>query len=239
MDIRRIIDLRARDDREVPAILLTPEPDRSGAVLVHDFGGCKEDLLSLLVELGQLGVAVVAIDLAGHGNNKSVIGPRVLHEVEAALSFMRRRFEHVGCAGVGFGARLALMSSADYVAAVSPIAVATPGGAGELQELLSEIGPVRPHYRPCLLLCGEHDPSAVIRAVEEFHLLLPRSEVRQVPTGALAGNANRGVNDLPGRMIGEILSLNAQAVEVIARWLAQMPGFLRFAAAQESRSSAV
>ncbi len=60
MDIRRVIDLRARDDREVPAILLTPEPARSGTVLVHDFGGCKEDLLRLLVELGQLGVAVAA-----------------------------------------------------------------------------------------------------------------------------------------------------------------------------------
>lgn len=239
MDIRRVIDLRARDDREVPAILLTPEPARSGTVLVHDFGGCKEDLLRLLVELGQLGVAVAAIDLAGHGNNKSVIGPRVLHEVEVALSYMRRRFEHVGCAGVGFGVRLALMSSADYVAAVSPIAAVTPGEAGELQELLSELGPVRPHHRPCLLLCGKHDPSAVLRTVEDFHLSLPRSEVRQVPTGVPAGIASRGVNDLPRRMIDEILNLNAQAVEVIARWLAQMPGFLRLTAAQDGRGSTV
>lgn len=244
MDLRRISSLRCRDERPIPALSITPEPVRGGAVLVHDFGTCKERMLRMAFSLGEMGVACLAFDLAGHGENRSAMGPRIRQELEAALGYMRRRTPFVGCAGIGFGGRLALMSSADFVVGIVPLLGVRMFGeeqwvrkeverAGTLMEsdegeLLAELGPLQPKSKPCLLLYPEDEDAAVLESAFAFRAEHPASEIRKLavsrkPRGNVAGPET---SPFKARQIRRDLPFNRDAAEITARWLAQLPAFL-------------
>jgi hypothetical protein len=220
MEIRPVMDLRTPAGSAVPAVEIIPKPVRGGVVLLHAYGGCKEQMLWLAYEMAKLGVCSLAIDLAGHGENRLPAGPQMLDEVEAAVDYMRQEFELVGCGGAGLGGRLALMSSADYMAAIAPAipaqATARASGnappptvreprAGYLPVLLRELGPVAPCERQCLLIGSEHGQA---RCRGELQEALAHAELRYVsaPDGDLA--------------------MNAVALGIAARWMAQIPGLL-------------
>jgi hypothetical protein len=240
MDLRRVSNLRCKDERPIPALTITPDPVRSGAVLVHDFGACKERMLRMGFALGEMGVACLAIDLAGHGENHSALGPRVRHELEAAVEYMRSRTTSVGCAGVGFGARLALMSSADYIVAVMPLLGVRMFGQEqwvreEVQrlgteieslegDLLLELGPLQPQPNPCLFLYREDEDQSVMQTAFAFHAAHPDSELRKVRLSHSRNEAN-------ARLTRRELPFNRDTADITARWLAQLPSFLHPAGA--------
>jgi pimeloyl-ACP methyl ester carboxylesterase len=111
------------------------------------------------------GTAALAIDLCGHGENMAPIGPGMRDEVEAAVAFLRR-FGKTAAVGHSLGGRLALMSSADVMVAMSPSVMVqmSPQGkwmfenlpspgvrephTGYVLELLEKLGPVPSHGRP-------------------------------------------------------------------------------------------
>ena len=123
MNLQRVCDLAAPDGCSIPAILICPDSPRSGTVLLHPYGTSKEHMLGLAFAIAEQGGAAIAIDNCGHGENMAAMGLHMLQEVDAAVAYMRQRFGTVGCAGLSIGGRLALMSSADHMVAMSPAVV--------------------------------------------------------------------------------------------------------------------
>jgi len=106
-------------DAKIPAVLISAAESVGAVVLVHGIGGCKEELLGLAWRLAEMGCASLVIDLRGHGENTLPLDFDVVSDVNAAIA-LAARFGPVAAVGHSMGGRLALLSSADYVFAISP-----------------------------------------------------------------------------------------------------------------------
>ena len=246
MKLDRITDLTAKDGHRVPACLLAPDSARGGAVLIPPYGGTKETMLGIAVSLADAGIAALAIDLCGHGENTTALGPVMRDEVESAVAYMRR-FGPVGAAGNSLGGRLALMSSADFMVAISPSVMAqmSPQGkwmfenfpspsvrepySGYVTELLEALGPVPSHDRPCLLLYAERDIPAILEGAAGLKATLPRSEVRHVTTEIRPDVKHEVglIRYMPRWLNHTELRFNQEAMSVTATWLAERCGKAR------------
>ncbi len=240
MQFQRVTDLTAPDGHSVPASLFLPESPRSGALLLHAYGAAKEHMYPLAVAVAEQQVATLAIDLCGQGRNTAAIGPRMVDEVEAGLRYVRRH-GRVAAIGISLGGRLALMSSADYMIAISPAVVAQvspqgkwmfenfpspavrepyPGYAIELLELL---GPVRGHDRACLLLYAERDIPAILDGAAGLKAVLPRAELRYITADLRPDvqHENGLIRYLPRWFNHGELKLNLQVLDLASRWVAE------------------
>jgi alpha-beta hydrolase superfamily lysophospholipase len=110
----------------VPCVLITPPAPAGAAVIVHGYGGSKEEQLGLAWRVAETGLAVCAIDLRGHGEHMLPLDLDVLADVEAAIRHCRN-YGKVTIIGHSTGGRLALLSSADAVIALSPAICPTYG----------------------------------------------------------------------------------------------------------------
>jgi len=198
MRFTRLRDLRSADGHPVPAYLLEPERPAGGIALAHGYGGAKEQMLGLAARLAEAGFAACCPDLRGHGEHPAPLGPGLLQDLEAAVGYCRR-YGRVAALGHSLGGRLALMSSADLLIAISPAipkrpsaegramlvafgstAVRTPDPAAILP-LLQALGPVPDSARPKLLLVAEGDVPSLLEGVAEASDALTAAE-RQVIT---------------------------------------------------------
>ena len=242
MNLERVTTLAAADGHYIPAYLLTPDftADSAcgGAVLIPPYGAAKEHMLGIAVKLGEAGIAALAIDLCGHGENHAAIGPAMRDEVESALRYVRR-FGPAAALGISLGGRLALMSSADCMVAISPsvVAAVSPQGKwmfenfpspavrepypGYVLELLDILGPVAPHDRPCLLLYAERDIPAILEGAKGLKASLSKSELRYV-TGNLHAEVqheNGFIRYLPRWFNHMELKFNDEVLAVTTGWL--------------------
>ncbi|HEY4719302.1 MAG TPA: alpha/beta fold hydrolase, partial [Candidatus Methylomirabilis sp.] len=179
MEFRRLTDLRSTDGHAVPAYAMLPERPRGGAAVVHGYGGCKEQMLGIAARLAEEGWAALALDLRGHGEHPAPLDEGVLQDLEAALNWLRR-YARVVAVGHSLGGRLALISSADLVVAISPAVASRPSEEGRqmllafgsttvrspspmyILELLRKMGEATQPGRPTLLLHGERDIPTLI-----------------------------------------------------------------------------
>lgn len=241
MELQRVTDLAAPDGHYIPALMLAPKVPAGGAVLLHPYGGNKEQMMGVALALAERGMAVLAIDNCGHGENQFALGPRpLLDEVEAAIAHVRR-FGPVSCSGISLGGRLALMSSADCMVAISPAVVSeiSPQGqwmfenfpspavrepyAGYVNELLRQLGPVAQHEKPCLLLYAERDIPMILAGAADLQRTLPRSEVAYVRRDLRPDvqHDNGLIRYLPRWFNHGELKFNQEVMAVSARWLAE------------------
>lgn len=238
MNVERVTALAAADGHNIPAYLLVPDSAQGGAVLIPPYGGTKEHMLGIAVTLGESGIATLAIDLCGHGENRTAIGPVMRDEVESAIRYVRR-FGPAAALGISLGGRLALMSSADCMVAISPSVVAaiSPQGkwmfetfpsptvrepyAGYVVELLEALGPVAPHDRPCLLLYAERDIPAILQGAQGLKTSLSKSEVRYVTNylHAEVQHDNGFIRYLPRWFNHMDLKFNYEVLAVTKDWL--------------------
>ncbi len=246
MKLERIANLVAKDGHAIPAVLVEPGSPRGGAVLIPPYGGTKETMLGIAVSLGEAGIASLGIDLCGHGENTAAIGPVMRDEVEAAVAFMRR-FGPVAAAGNSLGGRLALMSSADCMVAISPSVMAqmSPQGkwmfenfpsptvrepySGYVLKLLEALGPVPSHDRPCLLLYAERDIPAILEGASGLKSTLSGAELRHV-TAELRPDVQHEsgiIRYLPRWFNHTELRFNQEAMIVTARWIGERLGKAR------------
>lgn len=197
MQIQRLLDLKAPDGFGIPAIAVTPSSARQAVVLVHPTGGCKEQMVGIALQLSDDGISSLSLDLGSHGESDGTFGPRVSGEIDAALERLRSGFDLVGCVGVGSGARLALSSSADYVVAIdppsagivpprrqhfeTPFDVLADDLADPAAQFLTQLPPIAPSQRPCLLVVPEDDLASHF-LVRQLEPLLARAEARFVST---------------------------------------------------------
>lgn len=110
----------------VPCIFITPPAPVGIAVIVHGYGGSKEEQLGLAWRVAETGLAACAIDLRGHGEHMLPLDMKVLDDVEAAIRHCRS-YGKVTVIGHSMGGRMALLSSADAVIALSPAVCPTYG----------------------------------------------------------------------------------------------------------------
>ncbi|MGE5276572.1 MAG: alpha/beta hydrolase [Acidobacteriota bacterium] len=233
-------DLAAPDGHAIPGYLLSPESPRGGAVVCHGYGGSKEQMLGIAVAIAEKGTAALAIDLCGHGENRAPIGPAMRDEVEAAVAFLRR-FGRTAVVGHSLGGRLALMSSADVMVAMSPSVMVqmSPQGkwmfenlpspgvrepySGYVLELLEKLGPVAPHGRPCLLLYSERDIQPLLDGAAGLQALLPRAEKRLVSADIRPDVQHESglIRYLPRWFNHGELRFNPSACETAGAWLAE------------------
>ena len=243
MDFRRVTDLVAPGGYVIPAFLFLPESPQGGALVCHGYGGSKEHMMALAAAIAEKGIAALAIDLCGHGQNTTPIGPAMRDEVEAGVHYVRR----FGCAanvGISLGARLALMSSADCMVAISPAVVAeiSPQGKwmfenfpspgvrepypGYVAELLDALGPVPAHDRPCLLLYAERDIPSILQGAADLKAKFRGAEVRYI-TEDLRPDVQHEhglIRYLPRWFNHSELKFKLGVFETVSRWLAGLWG---------------
>lgn len=107
------------DGCKVPAILIQPADPQGAAVIVHGYGGNKEEQLGLGWRVAEAGLVACVIDLRGHGEHSLPLDGEVGADLDAAIRFCRL-FGKVVAIGHSFGGHLALFSNADYCIAISP-----------------------------------------------------------------------------------------------------------------------
>ena len=117
MNIKR--EIIQADGLEIPCVILTPPVSRGVAVIVHGYGGCKEEQLGLAWRVAETGVTACAIDHRGHGEHRLPLDEDVLRDVETAVEYCRT-FGEVAAIGHSSGGRLCLISSADFAVGISP-----------------------------------------------------------------------------------------------------------------------
>lgn len=240
MDLTRVTDLTSADGHNVPALLTAPASARGGAVLIPPYGATKEQMLGIAFALGESGIASLAIDLCGHGENRAPIGPVMRAEAEAAVCYMGR-FPHSAAVGASIGGRLALMTSAECMIAISPAVVTqiSPQGkwmfenfpspavrepySGYVVELLDQLGPVPSHDRPCLLLYAERDIPMILEGAPGLKAGLPGAEVRRLSSDLRpdVSHENGFIRYLPRWFNHGELKFNREVYEVAARWLGE------------------
>ncbi|MDS0527730.1 alpha/beta hydrolase [Clostridium sp. SHJSY1] len=108
------------NDISIPCIVLTPANIIGNALVIHGYGGCKEEQLGLAFRVSELGLRTLVIDLRGHGENVSLLDDNILVDVESIVEYCHNFGQKVVAIGHSLGARLALSSSADYSIAISP-----------------------------------------------------------------------------------------------------------------------
>jgi len=239
VEFQRPIGLTAPDGHTIPGFLLAPASPRGGAVVCHGYGGSKEQMLGIATTVAEKGIAVLAIDLCGHGENMAPIGPGMRDELEAGVAFVRR-FGRTAAIGHSLGGRLALMSSADVMVAMSPSVMMqmSPQGkwmfenlpspglrepySGYVLELLEKLGPIPSHDRPCLLLYSERDIQALLDSAPGLQAQLPSSEKRLVSLDIRPDvqHENGLIRYLPRWFNHSELKFNSSARETTAVWLA-------------------
>ena len=175
----------AGDGVETPAVWCLPSAPRAGVLLLHGYGGCKEEMLGPAWRLAEVGCAVCTIDLRGHGEHPAPLDMGVVADVEAALAGCRQYGPTVAI-GHSLGGRLALSSDADFVVALSPalgheFSEQTQGMLRELRSyrvreegmqvlpsLLKTLPDWRPTARPTLLVYGTRDVPEIAAACKEW-----------------------------------------------------------------------
>jgi len=237
-DYIRVTDLAAPDGHNIPAVLFAPSSPRGAAVVVHGYGASKREMLGVATALAEKRIAALAIDLCGHGENRFAIGAAMRGEVDAAVAYARR-FGKVAVVGHSLGGRLALMSQADLMVAMSPSVMVqmSPQGkwmfenlpapgirepySGYVLELLEALGPVPPHDRECLLLYSERDLQALLDGAGDLQAHLPRAEKRIVGEDIRPDvqHENGFIRYLPRWFNHLELRFNAAACDAAAEWL--------------------
>jgi pimeloyl-ACP methyl ester carboxylesterase len=240
MNFERITTLTAPDGHNIPAYLLAPDSPCGGAVLIPPYGSTKEQTLGIAVAIGDAGIASLSIDLCGHGENRTALGPVMRDEIESAVRYVRR-FGRAAAIGISLGGRLALMSSADCMVAISPAVVAEISAQGKWMfenfpspavrepysgyviELLELLGPVPAHDRPCLLLYAERDIPAILQGAAGLKANLSRSDLRYVTTDLRPDitHENGLIRYLPRWFNHGELKFNSEALSITAGWLAE------------------
>jgi hypothetical protein len=239
MEFQRVSDLTAPDGHAIPAFLFSPASPRGGAVVCHGYGGSKEEMLGIAVAVAEKGTAALVIDLCGHGENMALIGPAMRDELEAALAYVRR-YGRTAVVGHSLGGRLALMSSADVMVAMSPSVMVqmSPQGKwmfenlpspgvrepymGYVIELLEKLGPVPSHDRPCLLIYSERDLKALLDGADGLQAQLCSAEKRLISADIRPDVQHESglIRHLPRWFNHLELRFNLSACEAAGAWLA-------------------
>ena len=106
------------NDIVVPAIEMSSNSDKI-AMVIHGYGGNKEEIMGLSSYLYFNGVDSITIDLRGHGESTDDYSIRVLDDINELLEKYGDNKKTIAI-GHSLGGRLALLSKADLKIGISP-----------------------------------------------------------------------------------------------------------------------
>jgi alpha-beta hydrolase superfamily lysophospholipase len=119
-DDREIVRLDIPMSHEhLPALQIVPRGSVTAAVCVLHGSGCDKTFYAwrLADALVERGLAVLLIDLDGHGENpRPQSFPEMLADADVAIGWLRERYERVGLIGISLGGCIAARAVADGVA---------------------------------------------------------------------------------------------------------------------------
>lgn len=186
------------DARGTPAYFVEVESSQAGIVLLHSYGGNKEEMLGLGARIAEEGFSSLAGDLVGHGENPEPMSAQLAENARQCLYFMREKYGRVAAVGFSMGGRLAFFTEADVVVAISPGSSNPP--AERLKEtiamrghrvrespptlthdIINELGEVPFRERPTLIAYGEHDIADIIEGAKKLIAHIPGSEYLFIP----------------------------------------------------------
>ena len=187
----------------IPAWKVSPDvTPAADAALFHGYGSCKEAMLGLALTLAKAGLVCTIPDLPGHGEHSGSFGPGVVDEVRAAVE-LARRHGSVMAVGHSLGGRLALLSGADAVVALSPALPQEPSPEGmyalrtfsrpkvrqehpgQVVEVLRGLPVHLASDIPVLVVVGEEDIPGIRSACAELVASLARAELVRVADGMI------------------------------------------------------
>lgn len=108
------------DGVEVPSIVLTPDEFKAVAIVIHGYGGSKEEELGLSYRVAAAGFKTFAIDFRGHGENSLIFDENILLDLENLIRYCKEFGKKVVTIGHSLGGRISLVSKADYAIGISP-----------------------------------------------------------------------------------------------------------------------
>jgi len=197
------IELNQTPGAPRPAWHVAPDGSAlAGAAVFHAYGSSRDALLGLALALAEAGFSCVVPDLPGHGEHPDPLGPSILADARSAVRHARR-YGPVLAIGHSLGGRLALLSEADAVVAISPALPAQPSPEGiyaletfptprvrqehpgQIVDILRDLPKHSVSGSPVLLVIAEEDIPAIVAGVEELAGSLDNAEVLKVTEGML------------------------------------------------------
>lgn len=125
--------IRVVENKETPAIIVEPDKPKFTALLLHGYGGSKEEMLPIAYRLALVGIAGLAVDLPGHGQNKDLFNyDNAMGTVERVVSLHNPK----AVVGHSIGGRLGLKLGLPIVVISPPLTIAFAGSRAEMLKIL-------------------------------------------------------------------------------------------------------
>jgi Serine aminopeptidase, S33 len=106
----------------VPSVLIKPADSLGTVIIIHGYGGSKEEQLGLGWRISDAGFTSCLIDLPGHGENLDYFDGDIKLYVDSVTKYYQNKGK-TAVIGHSVGGRLSLTSQADYVIGISPTLV--------------------------------------------------------------------------------------------------------------------
>jgi hypothetical protein len=117
MNINRI--LIQKNGFNIPSIIIEPTDSLGIVIIIHGYGGSKEEQLGLGWRIAEAGYTSCLIDLPGHGENLDYFDGEIKLYVDSVIDYHKDKNKIV-VIGHSVGGRLSLTSQANYVIGISP-----------------------------------------------------------------------------------------------------------------------
>jgi hypothetical protein len=117
MNINRI--LIQKNGFNIPSIIIEPTDSLGIVIIIHGYGGSKEEQLGLGWRIAEAGYTSCLIDLPGHGENIDNFDGDIKLYVDSVIDYYKDKNKIV-VIGHSVGGRLSLTSQANYVIGISP-----------------------------------------------------------------------------------------------------------------------
>lgn len=185
----------------IPAWKVSPDvAPVANAAVFHGYGSCKEAMLGMALTLAKAGLVCTIPDLPGHGEHPGSFGQALIEEVRTTVEGVRRHGSVVAV-GHSLGGRLALLSGADVIVAVSPALPEQPSPEGiyalrtfstpkvrqehpgQVVEVLRGLPVHLASGSPVLVVLGEEDIPSIRRACADLVSSLAGAELVNITDG--------------------------------------------------------
>jgi hypothetical protein len=104
----------------IPLIKIANDESLPNVIVLHGYGGNKEEQLGLSYRIADYGFNTYTIDMRGHGENKLPLSIEIMDDLDNLINEIKKTPAPVITVGHSLGGRISLLSKADYRIGLSP-----------------------------------------------------------------------------------------------------------------------